>query len=56
MSKLAAEFVLVALSIVCGAGGWYLWEQERRWMSATLFVSGVALMSAIAAHWNISVG
>jgi hypothetical protein len=56
MSKLAAELALVALSIICGAGSFNLWEQGRRWVSVTLFVSGVTLMSVIVACWNISVG
>jgi hypothetical protein len=56
LSKLTAELVLVALSITCGAGSWYLWKQERRWLGVTVFVVGVALMSAIVPHWQISVG
>jgi len=56
MSKETAEFVMVALSIACGAGGWYLHGRGQRSLGVLIFVSGAIAMALIGHHWNITAG
>jgi len=56
MSKETAELVMVALSIACGAGGWYLHGRGQRSLGVLIFVSGAIAMALIAHHWNITAG
>ena len=55
MSAITAELLMIAITLVTGVGSWYLWQSERRWLSAALFVAGITACVMIADHWDIKV-